>query len=151
MKNLIDMIFTEFWLNENDKKSMEIQNKYYKIIYQVCVSYTIFIMIVLYILLLTPLMTQTRVHPIRFWTPGDIIYMSPYYELVYGAQWIITNLSVCSGVIMSHIFFSCMVMYVYVQFELLNLKISGLSDIEDSDEAYEVLKKCVKHHNVILK
>lgn len=142
----------KFWQTEEfyPEKS-EQHRKFYQILTRASQSYGFYFLLISVSIIIDPVLKGSREHPVELRVPDpEIITKSPYYEIIYLLQTFTIFVAALAGTILFDILYFVMILSVWIQFDILKYRLSTINTNMKENEAYETLKICVEHHNLLL-
>lgn len=150
ISNMIDTVWDEFWsIDVADPKTQKQVLKIYRIIQIIARVYGYNVLFATVFFIIGAILTGEKSVPMDIWLPNkEILKISPYFEIISILETVLTITSAMFCLIPFDALLIMIIGLVYCQFILLSEQLLKLSGNKDN---YETIRKCVAHHNLLLK
>lgn len=147
---MIDTVWNEFWpINTADEKTQIQVLKMYRIVQIIARVYGYNVLFATIFFIIGAILTGEKSVPMDIWLPDkEILKITPYFEIISMLETLLTITSAMFCLIPFDALLITMIGLVYCQFILLSDQLLKLSENVDN---YETIRKCVAHHNLLLK
>lgn len=153
LSSLLDTIWNDFWSLDNlDGKTKKKMIFMYNISVFVSNVYGTAVTTAGCLFVVQAALKDTPTLVMEFWVPNkEALKITPYYQILFVAQtfFLFANVELC--VIPCDKLFIVFTSIICVQFKMLRRNLLNISDKNSREENHKIIRKCVIHHNLLLR